>query len=136
MEVAEAGGLLVGFGGAVVVAVAVTVAVAVAVGVGVAVAALVVAGAVEDYGHVAVFALFVDAVELGEHGAFEQAGADDEEGAVGVAVDDLGVGHYFDGWTVDEYVVVAGLELVDELAEAGRFEELGGVGGYGAHGEH
>ena len=73
---------------------------------GVAVAALVVAGAVEDEGHAGVFLLLVEAVELGEHRALKQSGTDDEEGPVGVSVDDLGVSHNLDGRTVDEDIVI------------------------------
>lgn len=102
----------------VVVAVAVAIAVAVAVAVGVAVARFGEGCAVEDYGHVAVFLFFVDALELGEHFALEEAGADDEDGAVNVGVDDLGIGHDFDGRAVNEDVVEVGTELVEHIAEA------------------
>ena len=90
---------------AVVVAVAITVTVAVAVAVAVAVTARVVAGAVQDEGHVAVFLLIIQTVKLGEHGTLAQAGADDEEGAVHIFVDDLGIGDDFDGRTVHKNVV-------------------------------
>ena len=90
----------------IVIAIPVAVTISVAVRVAVAVSALVVAGAVEDEGHAGVFLLLIEAVELGEHRALQKPGADDEEGPVGVAVDDLGVGHDLDGRTVDEDVVV------------------------------
>lgn len=112
---------------AVIVAVTIPVTVAVAVAVAVAVTARVVAGAVQDEGHVAVFLLIIQAVKLGEHGALKQTGADDEESAVHVFVDDLGVGHDFDGRTVDYHVVVLRLEPADKLSESGRFEQLCGV---------
>ncbi len=112
---------------AVVVAVSVAVAIAVAVAVAVAVTARVVAGAVQDEGHVAVLLFIIQAVKLGEHGAFEQAGADDEEGAVHVFVDDLGVGNNLNGGTVDYHVVVLRLELTHKLSEPGRFKQLGRV---------
>lgn len=121
---------------AVVVAVAVTVAVAVFVGVGVAVAAAVVAGAVEDYGHMLVFLFFVEAVELGQHRALEQTGADNEDGPVNELVDNLGVGDNLDGRAVDDDIVVAGAHAVDKLAEARRFEQFGGVRRNGADREH
>lgn len=120
---------------AVVVAVAVAVTVAVAVAVAVAVTARVVAGAVQDEGHVAVFLLIIQTVKLGEHRALEQVGPDDEEGAVHVFVDDLGVGHDFDGRTVDYHVVVLRLEPGYQLSEPRGFEQFGGVGGNGADGK-
>ena len=119
--------LFAGFVATVVVAVSIAVTIAVAVAVAVAVTALVVGGAVEDEGHVAVLLFIIQAVKLGEHGAFEQAGADDEEGAVHVFVDDLGVGNNLNGGTVDYHVVVLRLELTHKLSEPGRFKQLGGV---------
>lgn len=120
---------------AVVVAVSVAVAIAVAVAVAVAVTARVVAGAVQDEGHVAVFLLIIQTVKLGEHRALEQVGADDEEGAVHVFVDDLCVGHDLNRGTVDYHVVVLRLEPGNQLSEPQGFEQFGGVGGNGADGE-
>lgn len=117
---------------AVIVAVTIPVTVAVAVAVAVAVTALVVAGAVQNEGHVAVFLLIIQAVKLGEHRALEQVGADDEEGAVHVFVDNLGVGHNLNRGTVDYHVVVLRLEPADKLSEPGRFEQLCGVRWNGA----
>lgn len=116
---------LAGFVVAVVVAVAV--AIAVAVGVAVAVTALVVAGAVQNEGHVAVFLFIIQAVKIGEHRALEHAGADDEECAIHVFVDDLGIGNDFNGGAVDYHVVVLCLQLTHKLSESGRFKQLGGV---------
>lgn len=102
---------------------------------GVAVSALVVAGAVEDEGHAGVFLLLIEAVELGEHRALEQSGTDDEEGPVGIPVDDLGVGHDLDGRTVDEDVVVLRAQLGHQLGKPRRLEQLGRVRRDGAHGQ-
>ena len=85
--------------------------VAVAISVGVAMTGGGEGGAVEYEGDIAIFTLFVDAFELGEHGAFEQSGADDEDGAVYVAVNNLCVGYNLDRRTVDEDVVVVGTQL-------------------------
>lgn len=112
--------VLVGGCGLLVAAVVVSVAIAVTV----AVTALVVAGAVQNEGHVAVFLFIIQAVKLGEHRALEQVGSDDEEGAVHVFVDDLGVGHDLNRGTVDYHVVVLRLETADKLSESGRFEQL------------
>lgn len=131
--------LLVGVRGlvvvAVVVAVSVAVSIAVAVAVAVAVTARVVAGAVQDEGHVAVFLLIIQTVKLGEHRALEQVGSDDEEGAVHVFVDNLGVGHDFVGRTVDYHVVVLRLEPGNQLSEPRGFEQLCGVRWNRADGE-
>lgn len=129
MLVAGVRGLVVA---AVVVAVAIAVTVAVAVAVAVAVTARVVASAVQNEGHVAVFLLIIQAVKLGEHRALEQVGADDEEGAVHVFVDNLGVGHDLNRGTVDYHVVVLRLETTDKLSEPGRFKQLCGVRWNGA----
>ena len=120
---------------AVVVAVSVTVTIAVAVAVAVAVTARVVAGAVQDEGHVAVFLFVVQTVKLGEHRALEQTGADDEEGAVHIFVYDLGIGHDLDRGTVDYHVVVLRLQLSDKLSELRRFEQFSGIRGNGADGK-
>lgn len=114
------------------------VAVAVTVGVAVLVAAAGAfgGGGVEHKGHVAVFLFVVEALELGEHGAFEESGADYEDGAVNDGFDDLCVGHHLYGRTVDEDVVVFVFEVFDHLDETGRFEQLGGVGRYGAYGDY
>lgn len=118
----------------IVIAIAVAVTISVAIGMGVAVSALVVAGAVEDEGHAGVFLLLIEAVELGEHRALEQSGTDDEEGPVGIPVDDLGVGHDLDGRTVDEDVVVLRAQLGHQLGKPRRLEQLGRVRRDGAHG--
>ena len=73
--------------------VAITIAVAVAVTVAIVVLGK---GAVEQQGHILVLALFVNLLQFGKHGTLQQAGADDEEGAVAAALDDLGVGHDLD----------------------------------------
>ena len=119
----------------IVIAIAVAVTISVAIGMGVAVSALVVAGAVEDEGHAGVFLLLIEAVELGEHGALKEACADDEEGPVGVPVDDLGVGHDLDGRTVDEDVVIPGPQPGHQLREPRGLEQLGRVRGDGADGK-
>lgn len=84
---------------------------------GVAVAVAGEGGAVEDEGHVAVFALVVYALEFGEHDALQKSGADYEDGTVHMRVDDLCVGHHLDGRTVYEDVVVMRSELIYQLAE-------------------
>lgn len=79
--------------------------------------------------------LVVEALQLGEHFALKQPGADDKHGAVGGLGDDLRVCHHVDGRAVDEYVVVTGAQLVDERGKARLGKQLGGVGRDGAHGE-
>ncbi len=113
----------------VVIAVPVMVTVAIAVSVTVAVAF----GAVEYDGHVLEFLLFVDILQLGQEAAVQQAGADDEDGAVCVLLDNLRIGQHLYGRAVDDEVVILGLELGDGVLQAGLIEQLGGVGRDGAH---
>ncbi len=91
-------------------------------------------GAVEDDGDVAVTAVGVEAVDLGQHGTLEEACADDEECGVGHAVDDGGVGNNLNRRTVEEDVVVFVAERCDEGFETSVEEEFCGVGGYSADG--
>lgn len=73
-------------------AIAVAVTISVAISVTVAISAGVEGDAVEDEAHVAEFLFLIDVLEFGELAAVEFAGTDDEDGEVGDAVDDGGVG--------------------------------------------
>ena len=117
-----------------VVTVGAAVAVAVFVTVLVAVAAAAV-GAVEQDGHVAVALGGVVLVDLGEHHALQQAGADDEHRGVGEAVDEVGVRDDLHRRAVEEDVVVGGAEAGERLLEARVGEQLRRVGRQGAHRE-
>ena len=116
-------------------AVGIAVAVAITVTVAVAVAAVGTLGAVEDDGEVLETLLVVDLLKLGKHGAVEQAGADDEERAVGCLLQYLGVGDDVDGGTVDEDVVVGIAHLGDKSLKPAVLKEFGGVGRYLAYGQ-
>ena len=110
--------------------------VAVVVAVTVAVAASVGGfGAVEQQGHVLELAFIVVAVDDGQHVALQQAGTHDEQGEVGPAGNDAGIGHHLDGRTVDEDIVVVAAQGGDELFHARAEEEFRRVGGQGAYGD-
>ena len=94
-----------------------------------------VGGGVEHHGHAGVAVFVVEALQLWEHIALKQSGADDEHGPVGHFGYDLCVGHHVDGWAVDEDVVVTGAQLVDECGKTLLGKQLGGVWRNGAHGE-
>ena len=85
----------------------VTVVITIPIAVAVSVAAAAALGSVQDKGHVLVFLLPVDFLQFGEHTPFEQSCADHEDGAVAQLLDNLRVGHQFDGRTVDQHIVVS-----------------------------
>lgn len=84
----------------------VTVVITIPIAVAVSVAAAAALGSVQDKGHVLVFLLPVDFLQFGEHTPFEQSRADHEDGAVGQLLDNLRVGHQFDGRTVNQHIFV------------------------------
>ena len=93
-------------------------------------------GGVEHHGQAGVTVFVVEALQLWEHIALKQPGADDEHGAVGHFGYDLRVGHHVDWWAVDEYVVVTSAQLVDECGKTRLGKQFGGVGWGGAHREY
>ena len=117
----------------VVVSIAVTISVAIAIAV--AVTALAAVGAIEYYGDALEAFVVVDVLQLAKHVAVQEAGTDDEECAVAVALDDLCVGYDVDWRAVDEDVVVALAHLGNEVLEMSAADEFGGVGRDGAHGD-
>lgn len=94
-----------------------------------------VGGGVEHHGHAGVAMFVVEALQLWEHIALKQPGADDEHGAVCHFGYDLRVGNHVDGRAVDKDVVVTGAQLVDECGKTRLGKQLGGVWRNGAHGE-
>ena len=92
-------------------------------------------GTVENNRDVMVTLVVIQLLDAGKHLAFEQSGTDDEDGHIGVAVDNLRVGHNLDGRTIEQDIVILGAQLVEERFQAGGIEKLGGVGGNGTHGK-
>ena len=90
---------------------------------------------VEHEGHAVVLPRGVEAVDLGQHVPLHHAGAHDEECAGGLPGDDGGVGHDAVGRAVEQDAVIAPAQLAEQPFQASREEQLGGVGGYGAHGD-
>ena len=95
------------FIGAVVVSRAVAVVGTIPIAVTVSVASTASLGSIQDQGHVLVFLLPVDFLQFGEHTPYEQSCADHEDGAGAQLLDNLRVGHQFDGRTVDQHIVVS-----------------------------
>ena len=93
-------------------------------------------GAVEDHRHIVVLLVLIVLLQLGEHGALQEAGADNKKGDVALMADDGGIGNNLHGGTVDEDIVVKRAQLVEHGLETGTVEQLGGVGGHLADGEN
>ena len=115
----------------VVVSVAISVAIAVAITVSVAAAATV--GAVEYDGEAFEAFGVIDVLQLAKHLAVEQAGTYHKEGAVAILFKDLCVGNDVKRRAVDEDIFISLTHGCDEGCKAVAANELGGVGGQGAH---
>ena len=92
-------------------------------------------GTVQDDCHVLETFLLVSALQFGQHVALQQAGTDDEEGAVGKFLDDLRVRYNLDGRTVDEDAVVFVPHPFYQRAQARFGKQFGRIGRDGAHGQ-
>ncbi len=75
---------------------------------------------------------FIHDVEFAEEALVELVVADNEEGVVDVLFDNVGVYNETRGRRVEDNVVVALAQVVQELSEAIVAQQFGGVGGYGA----
>ena len=84
---------------------------------------------IEDKRHVVELAAAVNLLELGQHAAVELAYAYHEDGEVGHAVGDGGIGDDAHRYVIDEDVVVTGAELGNEFFEAFAQQQLGWVRG-------
>lgn len=70
----------------------------------------------------------IQTVKFGEHGAFKQPGAENEDSSVGILVDNLSVGHYLNRGTVDYNIIVERLAGFNQFTEARGFKKFGWVG--------
>lgn len=102
------------------VAIAVSITVTIAITISVAVALGV--GTVEHYGHVVELLLGVELLYVGELTAVDLARLDHEDGEVGNAVGDGGIGDDAHGHVVHDDVFVAFAQLGDEFVEAAVHE--------------
>lgn len=68
---------------------------------------------VEDYRHVPVSVVIIEALYLVEHVALEQTGADDEERNIDISVYYLCVSHNFSRRTVDDDIIIFISQLLD-----------------------
>ena len=66
--------------------------------------------------------------QFGEHGAVQQAGTDNEDGAVRQLLDDLCVGYNVDGRTVDEDIVVFRSQSCYQVSQFAVLQYLRRVG--------
>ena len=66
--------------------------------------------------------------QFGEHGAVQQAGTDNEDGAVRQLLDDLCVGHNVDGRTIDEDIVVFRSQSCYQVSQFAVLQYLRRVG--------
>ena len=110
--------------------------IAVLVAVAIAIAALARVSAVQDQDHVPELLPVVVCLQHRQHVTLQQPGAHHEQRAVHDPVDDLRVRDHLHGRTVDENVVVLRPQRLDELSEARFGQQLGGIRGHGAHGQH
>ena len=80
--------------------------------------------------------LFVHGLQHGKHGTLEQRGADNKECTVGQFLNNGRIGHYFDGRTVYEDIIVFWPYFINQVAEALLFEQFCGIGGNNTYGQN
>lgn len=108
--------------------VSVAVLVAIFVTVSVAISAGATFRAVQHDSHVLETLFVIEALQFGQHVAFQQTCTYHKDGAVGQLFYDLRVGHNVNGWTVNKDVIILCTHLFNEFLETGFSQKFGRIG--------